>query len=239
MNSAIDNITPPNHWRFDDCVTAAFQNMLERSIPGYKTMRDACFSVGAKFVQDKTDIVDLGCSRGEALQPFVEKFGAYNRYIAIDVSGPMLDACRERFSGYIRSNGMDVIDLDLRRQYPPARASLTLAVLTIQFTPIEYRQQILRQVYEHTVSGGAFILVEKVIGATAPTDKLLTACYFEHKRSVGYTEEQIQRKRLSLEGVLAPVSTLQNEQMLSAAGFKYIECFWRYLNFCGWVAIRE
>jgi len=35
------------------------------------------------------------------------------------------------------------------------------------------------------------------------------------------------------------VSTLQNEQMLSAAGFKYIECFWRYLNFCGWVAIRE
>jgi tRNA (cmo5U34)-methyltransferase len=237
--SEIDTVQPDGKWRFDDCVTQAFQDMLERSIPGYARMREIVFAVGSQFVQPKTEIVDLGCSRGEALEPFIQKFGAYNHYTAVDVSPPMLEACRNRFQGWIDNGRLDVTSMDLRNQYPPVIASLTMAILTIQFTPIEYRQRILYRIFQHTASNGAFIIVEKVLGDTAATDALITNCYYDHKLQQGYSDDQIQRKRLSLEGVLVPLTAHENERMLRAVGFKMVECIWRNLNFCAWVAIHD
>ena len=52
-----------------------------------------------------------------------------------------------------------------------------------------------------------------------------------------YTEE-IERKRLALEGVLVPMTAHWNEDLLRQAGFQQVECFWRYLNFAGWLAIK-
>mgnify|MGYP002682876247 CR=1 FL=1 len=49
---------------------------------------------------------------------------------------------------------------------------------------------------------------------------------------------EIERKRLSLEGVQVPVTARWNEDMLRSAGFDKIECFWRWMNFAGWVAIK-
>ena len=228
-----DDIIPPERWEFNEEVTQAFQDMLSRSIPDYQTMRAMCFAVGSRVVQPKTDIVDLGCSRGEALAEYVQKFGAYNRYVAIDVSDPMLKACCQRFAGYIKVNLMQVMKADLRKGCPPVRASLIMSILTLQFTPIEYRQRIIRSIWDNLVPAGGFIMVEKVL-----THDILEACYLDYKREHGYTEDQIQRKRLSLEGVLVPQTPNGNEEMLSNAGFK-AECFWRCLNFAGWLAVKS
>jgi tRNA (cmo5U34)-methyltransferase len=55
----------------------------------------------------------------------------------------------------------------------------------------------------------------------------------------GYTEAEVERKRLALEGVLVPVTAAWNEDLLFGAGFTSVDCFWRYLNFAGWVAVRR
>ena len=54
----------------------------------------------------------------------------------------------------------------------------------------------------------------------------------------GYNQESIERKRLSLEGVLVPVTAGWNEDILHSAGFLHIDCFWRWMNFAGWMAIK-
>jgi tRNA (cmo5U34)-methyltransferase len=59
------------------------------------------------------------------------------------------------------------------------------------------------------------------------------------KAEHGYSREEIDRKRFSLEGVLVPVTARWNEELLAAAGFDQIDCFWRWMNFAGWVAVRE
>ena len=239
-----DEVMPEGKWTFDGDVTEAFDDMLERSIPQYEVMRRSCFEVGSKFQQKGTDIVDLGCSRGEAIAPFVDRFGAYNRYFLCDVSEPMLEATRERFKGYVAGpipgmqGIMRVEDFDLRAGYPPVEASVTLSVLTLQFTPIEHRQRILKQAHEHAVEGGALILVEKILGADADLVELMVGLYLDHKREAGYTEDQIQRKKLSLEGVLVPVTAAWNEELLRMAGFRRVDCFWRWMNFAAWVAVK-
>jgi tRNA (cmo5U34)-methyltransferase len=133
---------------------------------------------------------------------------------------------------------VSLLDLDLRTGYPDVEATLTLSILTLQFVPIEHRPRVVRTVYEHTTPGGAFVLVEKVLGKSAPTDDLMTRLYYGLKRANGYGEEEIERKRLSLEGVLVPVAASWNEDLLARGGFEEVECFWRCLNFAGWVGIK-
>jgi tRNA (cmo5U34)-methyltransferase len=224
---------------FDEEVSRIFDDMLRRSIPQYEAMRGAVFDVGRRFVRRDTAIVDLGCSRGDALAPFLAAFGDGARYVGVEISPPMLEACRERFSGEIEAGAVSLLDLDLCESYPDVEASVTLSVLTLQFTPIEHRQRIVQDVYDHTIAGGAFFLVEKVLGSSARTDRVMVEVHDEIRRASGYTQEQIDRKRLSLQGVLLPVPAKRNEELLRHAGFHDVECFWRYANFAAWLAIKS
>ena len=54
-------------WEFDAEVTRVFDDMLSRSIPQYETMRQVVLDLALRFARDGTDVVDLGCSRGEAM----------------------------------------------------------------------------------------------------------------------------------------------------------------------------
>ena len=234
----VDKTEPQGKWNFDSEVTEVFDDMLSRSIPQYEVMRKACTDIAKLFVKPSTDIVDLGCSRGEAMAPLISEFGAYNRFIGVEVSEPMLKASRQRFEGYINAGFVDILNLDLRKDYPPALSSVTLSILTIQFTPIEHRLKILRNIWKHTIAGGCLIIVEKVLGRTAEIDNLMVSLYYELKSDHGYTQEQIERKRLSLEGILVPCQANWNEKMLYEAGFQQVDCFWRWMNFAGWIAIK-
>lgn len=238
-NAAVDHTLPSARWSFDGDVTRVFDDMLERSIPDYEGMRRLVTKLAFEYVQPDTTIVDLGCSRGEALAPFVQKFGAYNTYVGVDVSEPMLLAARERFAGAIRAGSVRILNHDLRSGYPPAYASVTLAVLTLQFVPIEYRFALMSDIYARTLPGGALIMVEKVLGDTAQLDGMMVKHYLQLKREHGYSEEEIERKRMALEGVLVPMTAHWNKQMLRTAGFEQIDCFWRNLNFAGFIALRR
>ena len=234
------DLEPDARWTFDDAVAGSFDDMLARSIPQYDVMRAtvtdlACAYAGA--VDHGRWIVDLGCSRGAALDPIIRARGAYNRYLGVEVSPPMIDAARTRFESW--GDLVEIVDLDLRTDYPARPAAVTLAILTLQFVPIEYRQRVVRRAYEQTVPGGALIVVEKILGETAGLDETFVDRYLTMKRDNGYTPDEIDRKRLSLEGVLVPVTSRWNAEMLERAGFDEVDCFWRWLNFAGWIAVRR
>ena len=234
-----DEVMPRGAWQFDQEVTAVFDDMLQRSIPQYNAMRLVTFEVGRRFVQPGTAIIDMGCSRGQALLPFVSQFGEANDYIGLEISEPMIEAARQNFAYHPHGNRVTIQSADLRRDFPRVTSSVVLAVLTLQFTPIEYRQQIVRRVYESLAPGGAFILVEKVLGATAKIDDAFVELFLNIKRENGYSDSQIDRKRMSLEGVLVPVTAHWNEELLRQEGFTSVDCFWRHLNFAGWVAVKS
>lgn len=230
-----DNINKiDKKWEFDENVTNVFQDMLSRSIPNYEAMRKLVFSLGKHFIKEKSNIVDMGCSNGLSIEQFVKEC-PNNAYYLYDVSEPMLQACRDKFKDnplvFVQNN-------DLRNGIPTDNIDLALSILTLQFTPIEYRQNILQDVYDKLNKGGAFIIVEKVLGNSAIIDNLLVKEYYSMKQNNGYTQEQIENKRKSLEGVLVPLTSSFNEHLLSQVGFKYVDCFFRFLNFSGWIAIK-
>ena len=250
-SNVTDTVVPGESWEFDENVTKCFDNMLERSIPMYQEMRKLCHQLGRNFINPTSAVIDFGASRGEALRPFIEDDVA-NKFIAVEVSEPMRDAMREMYGDNAKVN---ISDLDMRRltsdsladacaydEMEDARrdqySSLVMSILTIQFTPIEYRQQIIQAIYDMLEPGGAFLFVEKVLGNNAKMDNLFVQEYYGMKHENGYSYDDIQRKRSSLEGVLVPVTAAWNEDMLKNAGFRGVDCFYRNLNFAGWLAIK-
>jgi len=229
---------PDGEWQFDEGVTACFDDMLERSIPQYSEMRALVTYFAECYRQRETTICDLGASRGEAIAPLIDKYGALNTYALVEVSEPMLAVLRERFAGWVDTGRLRIYDTDLRRGFPPERCSVILAVLTLQFVPIEYRQRVVTDAYEALLPGGALIVVEKILGDTAPIDNRLVDRYLAMKSEKGYSDDDIERKRLSLEGVLVPLTAEWNMRLLERAGFSQVDCFWRWCNFAGWVAIK-
>jgi tRNA (cmo5U34)-methyltransferase len=237
--TSLGHMPAGQRWAFDGSVADVFDDMLTRSIPEYETMRRACFEMGRRFVRPRSDVVDLGSSRGAALLPFVAHFGTENRYVATETSEPMLHVLRRRFAPYAEQGIVSVLDFDLRTGYPAVSASLTLSVLTLQFVPLEHRLRVLRDAFLRTLPGGAFLLVEKILGASADINERMVEVYYDFKRANGYTEEEITRKRLSLEGVLVPVTAQWNEHLLLQAGYRQVDCFWRWMNFAAWVGVRD
>lgn len=239
-----DGTIPNGKWSFDEEVANVFTDMLERSIPDYKTMRSLLWKVADYFIKPNTRFVDLGCANGLSAEGIIANHSKKVISYLYDSSEPMLEQCRKHYEKQIEEGTVIVQKLDLKENpigYGRfcGGCSVIMSCLTLQFIPLEYRQGILEDVYNSLNKGGAFILVEKVLGNSAKLDNLFNTIYYDMKRGNQYTEEQISSKRKSLEGILSPLTEEMNISMLRMAGFRKIDTFWRNLNFCGIIAIKD
>jgi len=228
---------PAGQWTFDDGVTACFSDMLRRSIPDLDGMRAAVNRAASYHLRAGDVVLDLGTAHGDAVAGILDRCPDVTAR-ACECSEPMREAATRRLSAAYPGR-VEVEGIDLRRGFPAGRYRVILCVLTLQFTPIEYRQRIVQSCFEALLPGGALLLVEKTIGTSAKVDDFLTGGYLALKAENGYSTEDIERKRLALEGVLVPVTDRWNEDMLDSAGFKDVTAFWRWFNFVGWVGVRR
>ena len=135
-----DNVHPGEKWEFNGEVAACFANMLERSIPDYRSMRALTYKLGERFIQPETLIVDVGCSTGLAVEPFVVKYGQSNNFLLVDNAPAMVEACEKRFRADVN---VTVRQGNIWEYLPfEQKSSLVLSVLSMQFMPTSYRPRI-------------------------------------------------------------------------------------------------
>jgi tRNA (cmo5U34)-methyltransferase len=213
--------------------------MLERSIPDYINMRTLVNDLTLKYLQNRSSVLDLGCSTGGAIKDIIASVQPEVVFIGVEISEPMREQAKKNLQKFIETKQVKIINCDLREDFPISSNSVVLSILTIQFIPIEHRQKIISNIYESLLSGGVFIFVEKILGNDSIGNSMLEDLYYKLKGENGYTEEQIRSKRKSLEGILVPVTSDWNMEMMSKAGFSNIQQFWQQLNFAGWVGFKK
>lgn len=234
-----DEIIPGQEWSFNEDVANVFDDMLGRSIPGYENMRETVIRMITPIVSNGGYVLDLGCSHGEMIAKLIKELGSslYVNYVGVDSSTPMVSKARKRFVDDERVTIMhaDIADAEMQR----LRYDVILSILTLQFIPIEHRQSILKQVYDALTPNGCFILVEKVLGESQLGQDHLVSVYHQMKKDNGYSEEQVEAKRISLQNVLVPLRASENIRLLKSAGFSVVQPFWQNLNFVGIYASKE
>jgi tRNA (cmo5U34)-methyltransferase len=110
---------------------------------------------------------------------------------------------------------------------------------TLQFVRPIHREGLLRRIHASLQPGGALLMAEKVLVEDSLLNRLYIELYYRYKARQGYTAEEIQRKRESLENVLVPYRVEENVELLKRCGFATVDTCFRWFNWAAFVAVRH
>lgn len=223
---------------FDDKVAEVFDDMINRSVPGYQSIIKMIQTLAARYVTVGSNVYDLGCSLGNATVAILKGVKVSPcRIFAIDNSVAMIEKCRQK--KFTCDNNIELkFECADMIEYSVENASMVVLNFTIQFVSPQKRSLILKKIYEGMNPGGILILSEKVRFEDDRVDQLLTEIYHGFKKENGYTDLEISRKRAALEQVLIPESINCHIQRLLDAGFKSADVWFQCFNFTSMLAIK-
>jgi tRNA (cmo5U34)-methyltransferase len=225
---------------FGQKTASVFDDMLGRSVPFYGEMQRMIGELASDYATEGTAIYDLGCSTGTTILQIAANIPRDRniRYVGIDSSPEMLAIARQKLADAGFDRPFDLTCGDLNTGVPIEGASVALLVLTLQFIRPLYRQRLIRSIYEGLTDNGALILVEKVLGENSEFNRLFIHHYYEMKRENGYSDLEIAQKREALENILVPYRLEENKELLREQGFRHVDVFFKWYNFCAIIATK-
>ena len=224
-------------FRFDQSVAGVFQDMIERSVPGYGLVLQLIGVLAEKYGQQDTRAYDLGCSLGASTLQLRRHLPDGCHVIGVDNSEAMVSRCKANLSRDNSAATYEILLEDLR-ETNIQNASIVILNFTLQFVPDEQRKNILTHIFEGLNSGGILLLAEKVKFEDPAEQALMTTLHHDFKKQHGYSHLEISQKRAALENVLLPNTEKQHRQRMRDAGFSVVEQCMRCLNFSTFLGIK-
>ena len=223
---------------FDEAVSAVFDDMIQRSVPGYRTIISSIGMLAAQYSQPNTACYDLGCSLGAATLAMRHSITDDScEIIALDNSPAMIDSCQQRINETPSPIAVDLQCADiLQTRFKPC--SVVVLNFTLQFIAPEERLDLIQRIYESLAVGGILILSEKIVFQHDEFDELFINMHHQYKKANGYSDLEISQKRTALENVLRPESLSAHKERLLGVGFKACDVWFQCFNFASMVAIK-
>ncbi len=225
-------------FKFDNAVANVFDDMVVRSVPFYLEMHRMMSEIANDYARKDTSLYDLGCSTGTTFRSLNPILDPSIQFVGIDNSPEMLDKCRRNLesSGVTRPFQLQVADLN--KPVTLENASVVILCLTLQFVRPINRQRLINSVYQQINPEGCLIIIEKVLAEHSEFNRQFIKFYYDLKRRNDYDETEIVQKREALENVLIPYKLSEDIQLLTDAGFRSCETFFKWYNFAGVVALK-
>lgn len=226
-------------FKFGANVVSVFDDMVTRSVPFYLEIQRMITEIAADFATPGTNVYDLGCSTGTTLINLDKVLPHDVKFIGIDDSKEMLEKCRTNFQAAGVEREFDLQYADLNKGINLQNSSVVVLCLTLQFIRPLYREKLVEQIFDQVNENGCLILIEKVLGEDSMFNRQFIKYYYDFKRRNQYDEMEIAQKREALENVLIPYKLMENRELLLNKGFRYVETFFKWYNFCGIVAVKQ
>ena len=215
-----------------------FDNHIEQSIRGYSNLLEDVVSLSRYFVEDDTNIVDIGCSTGKLTKAMMECNSDHSpaaQYFGVEVADGFVQDLKDRTKELNKGN-VEFVMKDIRK-FQFSNCNLVTSIFTLQFMPKKDRKKVVQNIYHGLNEGGAFIFAEKTICESALVQDMITFNYYDYKRK-SFDTEDIMDKEKTLRNIMKPLTWKDLELMVSFAGFKTVQPFWRNHSFVGALAIK-
>jgi tRNA (cmo5U34)-methyltransferase len=230
----------PRDFIFDDNVAGVFEDMINRSVPGYATIINMIGVLAQRYGQTNSRIYDLGCSLGGASFSIASQLDpASNISIqAIDNSNAMIARMEKKLGAQkdlaiaINCHCADILQL------PISDASVVVLNFTLQFVPMKEREPLMRKIYEGMRPGALLVISEKIIFPDETLNQLFIELYHSFKERMGYSKLEIAQKRAALENVMIPETLDTHRKRLQKAGFHSFDAWFQCFNFASMVAFK-
>ena len=225
-----------SRFTFDQKVVDVFDDMVLRSVPGYKQMIELIGLAGRTYPVINSNVYDLGCSTGAVTLSIASNLKSESvKIFSIDNSKEMIEQCSKNLS-CTEANIQYIFDDIENIQFE--NVSLIVLNLTLQFINPKNRSDLIERIFKSLLPGGALIISEKIIHENEEINKSLISLHESFKRENGYSETEIAQKRKAIEDVLIPESIEQHLKRLSGAGFKKPLVQMQCINFASFLAVK-
>lgn len=224
---------------FDESVARVFDDMISRSVPGYRSIVAATGALAGQFIQENSHCYDLGCSLGATSLSILQhcKDRTYT-LVAIDNAQAMIDQAAK-----VLCPAPDEVDVQLVcddiRNIKVENASVVVLNFVLQFIKPEERQDMLEGLISGMRKDSCLILSEKIRFDNQEQQLYFENLHYKFKKLQGYSDLEISQKRTALEQVLVPDTVKVHFSRLKEAGFVK-PCVWfQDLNFISLCAFKE
>jgi tRNA (cmo5U34)-methyltransferase len=227
-------------WRFNDEVASKFDAHVEQSIPHYSSFQKYIARISEWFLKDDCLVYDLACSTGETINQLLNlKISTKFSIIGMDNSKKMINLAKKKISKKIKNKNIKAkfILKDLNK-IKLKKSNLILAILVFMFFNYKQRKTLLKKIYNSLESGGAFISVEKIRSSNSHYEDILNQMYFDFKLDQNLSEKEILNKAKSLRSSMYLFNEKESKKLLTEAGFKDSEVFFKCFNFVGYISIK-
>ncbi|WP_454859367.1 carboxy-S-adenosyl-L-methionine synthase CmoA [Rhizobium binxianense] len=219
-------------------VANVFDDMVSRSVPFYEEMQRMVCELALDFSKPNTSLYDIGCSTATTILMLDALLDPSINFVGIDNAFDMLEKARQKIKKTGTNRSIDLQITDLHRGINIENASVVTMLLTLQFLRPLHRERVMKMIYAGLNEQGCLLLIEKLTSEDTMFNRLFIQHYYDFKRRNGYSEIEIAKKREALENVLIPYRLEENVQLLKETGFRSVEIFFRWYNFCGIIAVK-
>ena len=223
---------------FDEKVVSVFDDMIQRSVPGYATIIAMTRIIAQQYAAAGSNCYDLGCSLGAstlAMRHGIATDGC--RITAVDNSPAMVEKCRRIIDADPGEVPVEVIESDIL-DVEIENASIAVMNFTLQFLSPKRRDEMIQKIFDGMNEGGVMVLSEKIAYQDNDEDNFHISMYHNFKKLHGYSDMEVSQKRKSLENVLIPDTLQTHQKRLAAAGFKKSYVWFKCFNFVSLAAFK-
>ncbi len=229
---------PIKPFEFNQRVAEVFPDMIERSVPGYPLTIAMLSVIADEYVQENSNIYDLGCSLGAAGVAIQQGLKDKKcKIIAIDSSKAMIEACDKNLPQDNQRNKI-IFELGDVLKTKIENASVVVMNFTLQFIPVAQRQLLIDKIYHGLLPGGVLVLSEKIVFDDNVENSVMNKLHHHMKELNGYEQLEIANKRDALEKVLIPETLEEHQRRISNAGFLQSFVWLKCFNFSSLIAIK-
>lgn len=223
---------------FDEKVVSVFDDMIQRSVPGYATVIAMTKVIAAQYASAGSNCYDLGCSLGASTLAMRHGIAAAGcRITAVDNSPAMVEKCRRIIDADPGEVPVDVIESDILN-INIENASVAVMNFVLQFLSPKRRDEMIQKIFDGMNDGGVLVLSEKIAYQDNDEENFQISMHHNFKKLHGYSHMEVSQKRRSLENVLIPDTLQTHKKRLTAAGFKKSYVWFKCFNFVSLAAFK-
>ncbi|WP_211665260.1 class I SAM-dependent methyltransferase [Leucothrix arctica] len=217
QSKELSSEAPAGEWKFDAQVAEVFDGIARREIPDYLRVIDLCVNIIAKGGQAQPKVIDVGSATGETLRQLHQ--AGYRDLYGVEASQDMI------------AKSFDQATLIHSEHFPESEGPFDYVLnnWTLHFIkdPLSYLSATMRAM----APGATLVLTDKVSSSDD-----IHELYYDYKRTNGVTEEEIQKKRAQIAGVLVTYPFTWYLNALSSVGFEDIEIINANTSFVSFLA---
>jgi tRNA (cmo5U34)-methyltransferase len=187
----------------------------------------------AYFKKENLKILDLGAGTGLLTKYLFERYpGA--EFTLIDLSDEMLKVAKSRFKDH---DNFEYVIADYSNYDFKDSFDIIVSSLSIHHLEDDDKKKLYKKIYNNLNNSGIFLNADQVIGSTPNIDKSYQKNWLEKidENNFSGQEKDTAIERMKFD---KPATFEDNLKWLNECGFKDVDIYYKYYNFCIFYGIK-